>query len=345
MADLVCPRHPTTIRHPRYRHRGTPSCSEHRRRQTIRAASGQRVGEVSRNLPPFARFAVQRRAGGDIGGDIRDRDPDDMATLVLGVFVSMGIARVHHGSRAFRGAMLVKNFFQKNGGPKRSRRILAPFQGPRVRRIGLRHHIIRSRSGYRGWWIAIRDTALGRTGSPRRSTIRGRGDPHAGLWPRLSGLDQLAVFGTVGWRHGHPHSLSDPFIRWAQLRPPSRCLAENHPKHPLRGVRADATDQARPSLVKNPRPEPRSDAPRGCRSPAPRQGGGPRYLRSTIGSTPRLPFHRFGKTGRRPYRGAGICNTALRHRSDLDNCAALFQMAFGLQLFQHAFQSIPGRLP
>jgi len=37
-----------------------------------------------------ARLAVERRAGGHVGGDVGDGNPDDVATRILGVVVGMG---------------------------------------------------------------------------------------------------------------------------------------------------------------------------------------------------------------------------------------------------------------
>jgi len=205
-------------------------------RQTIRQhRDKRRSGKVkSPNCPGrFARFAFQRRAGVDIGGDkFRDRDRRQWPTSVLGVFiVSMGIAKTRSSwSRAF--------FRGSNGLSRQITGRSSRFQGPRFRRIGLRNHNHQGKSSeYRAGGNRDQGHGLGGgTESPRPfQRYVARGDAHAGLWPpiRFVGLDQLRPsFGTVGCVTGHPHSLFDPFIDGANNAPrPSLVLREKNTQH------------------------------------------------------------------------------------------------------------------
>ena len=62
-------------------------------RQTVRQHWHHAVREI-RGIAAFARLAVQLAAGFDIGGNISDGDPDDMATGVLRIGIRFGVAGV-----------------------------------------------------------------------------------------------------------------------------------------------------------------------------------------------------------------------------------------------------------
>ena len=166
---------------------------------------------------------------------------------------------------------------------------------------------------------------------PRRS--------HARLWSGLFRLDQLAILGPVGRVFGHPPFLVGPFVDGHNA--PALCGLAKDAQDPLR-VRANAADQPRLVVVvlRLYQRQPRQNTV--ARTQGRVRGTGDHQHHGLHAFA--LPLHRFGKQITILVRPRDLQH---RHRRQavrvLIAALALFQMAFGLQLFQHAFQIDPGR--
>ena len=168
--------------------RGTPSCNEHRSPDKPIRQHGRRRDRGSRWSYP--RLRASRSSADpvrDVGRDVCNGDPEDVAALRSRGRCRLGRNRHHRGRARPQGSMVTRGMIAQIG---------AASQAPRVgvRRPRRSTSSGKGRQGMPCWWIAIRETARfwRRLGSPKRSldNARAAAGPCRPFWPGLLRLDQ-----------------------------------------------------------------------------------------------------------------------------------------------------------
>ena len=127
-------------------------------------------------------------------GDIRDGDPDDMPTLVLGIVIGMGKDRI----------VVIAGVRRVDGDERHVTQVFAVAKGSGRHGVGLKDHLIGEIIGNAMLMDRDERDRLGRHRIPQPINHPSAWKPHAILGTGLFGLDQLAILRAAGCpgRHG-----------------------------------------------------------------------------------------------------------------------------------------------
>ncbi|OIQ76459.1 hypothetical protein GALL_418570 [mine drainage metagenome] len=292
-------------------------------RQAVRQHRHHAVREIAGVAAP-PRLAVKRRPRRDVMRDIGDRDPEDMAALVLGVVIGMRMDRI----------VMVARVRRVDRDQRQAAQILAVAQARGVHRVRLGDHVVGEIVG---------DAVL--VDGNKRDRARGRRVAqhldHAGLWQTHAGaiadllcLYQLAILGVMGGFGGDA-----PFLVLALVdrhdAPAFGFLAEN--ADDLVRVGTDLADQ--PRLVMMVLPGHRIDAGEDAVALGHRRIGLARHEEDARRGAGALPFQRLGKLITMGVRRKDLQHRNWRQRFRVAVAPVpLFQRALGLQLFQQTLE-------
>ncbi|KUP93252.1 hypothetical protein TRIHO_19080 [Tritonibacter horizontis] len=295
-------------------------------RQPIRQHRHNPVGEIA-GVAPFAGLAIQGSAGGHIGGDIGDGDPDHMAARVLGVLVGMGET----------GVVMVAGIRRVDGDKRQVAQILAAAQAHRFGAVGLGDDLVGEMIGDAVLIDRDQRHRLGRRRIAEPFDDPRFGQTHPRLGAGLFRLDQFTVLGAMSVRLGHRPFVGAGLVDGndASALGSLAIDAEN-----AFGIGADATDQPRLVVVVlflhhgQAGQDTVAFSQRRIRGAKHHQHGGFDALAmpfQRVCIKIAIVVRRLDLKDRDRRQAVGVCVAAL----------ALFQMPFGFQLLQHALEVDP----
>ena len=165
-------------------------------RQRIGQHRHDPVGEIG-GIAPLARLAVQRRSGAHVMGHIGDGDPDDVAAVVAGIGVGMGVT----------GIVVIAGIGRIDGDERQIAEVFPALHRCGFGGIGLGHDRIGEGIGNAVFMDRDKRHGARRTGVAQTVGDARPRQAHARLGSREFPFDQLAVFRAMGVTRTH-----DPFL-------------------------------------------------------------------------------------------------------------------------------------